>query len=99
MVGIIAVCWQRPLIIACSAFVGAYTLFLGIDMFANTGFADAVELMIKGEPLPPLETDTILMLVFSAVTCLVGVAVQFRSSRDYDHRQKETDVVYIKINS
>ena len=98
VVATIAVCWQKPIIIAASAFLGAYFLFYGIDEFAQTGFAETLEQIMRGEPIPTLETPTILMLAFAAVTAVLGVLVQIRTSRGKDHRQKTSDTVYIQIN-
>ena len=94
----IAVCWQKPLIIAASAFLGAYYLFYGIDAFANTGFAETLNQILRGEPVSDLETNTILMLTFSAVTAVLGVLIQIKTSKGKDHRQKNSDTVYIQIN-
>jgi membrane protein implicated in regulation of membrane protease activity len=98
VVGVIAVCWQKPLIIMTTAFLGAYFLFYGIDVFAATGFAAAVESILRGEPTGELATETLLMLIFAGVAAVLGALVQLRTGRDKDHRQKTADTVYIKIN-
>lgn len=47
VVGVIAIVWQKPLIIVSSSFVGSYMLFYGIDVFADTGFKDAMQLILS----------------------------------------------------
>ena len=98
MAGIISLCWQKPLIILCSAFMGAFLLFYGIDMFAQTGFADNIEALFDGEGLEDMDTDELLMLIFAPLTSLLGILAQIRLSRGKDHRQKDKDPIYIQIN-
>jgi len=95
--GVIAIFVQKILIIVSSSFVGAYLLFYGIDIYAMTGFYNAVQIIIQGESLPPLTDACIAMLACSFATAILGVIVQTVTTRDRDHT-KPNGAVYVKIN-
>jgi hypothetical protein len=96
--GVISLVWQKPLIIFSSSLVGSYLLYYGIDTFAQTGFAQSVELILKGQPPSELETEEIIMLIAALATAIIGIFFQFRTTRNRDHRQKTKDAVYVQIN-
>ena len=99
VVGIVAVCIQRPMVIAGSSVLGAYLLFYGIDVFAQTGYAATMDAILRGEPVPtPLNTPTIAMLASAAVAALLGMVIQARISRDKDHTKVAPRNEYVQIN-
>ncbi|KAI9145982.1 hypothetical protein BKA69DRAFT_1046656 [Paraphysoderma sedebokerense] len=62
-----------------TAIAGAYSIMLGIDVFAQTGFKDAVGRFVGDGTLPYNPTPAIYgMLAGTAVLALVGMAVQFK---------------------
>lgn len=100
--GILALVFQKPIIIIASSYVGSYILFYGIDVFAQTGFYDAAQRIIRGEkPVVDQCGDScIIMLCACVVTCVLGIIVQFATNRNRNHNDEKTSNgnVYIKIN-
>jgi len=95
--GVIAILLQKIVIIISSSFVGSYLLFYGIDIYAMTGFYNAMQSIVRGEILPPLTDACIAMLACSFATAILGVIVQIITNRNRDHT-KPGGAVYVKIN-
>jgi len=62
-----------------TSIAGAYSIVLGIDMFANTGFRDSASRFLgSGDVVYNLQKTTIYMLVAVPVLAILGMLVQFR---------------------
>ncbi|KAI9145985.1 hypothetical protein BKA69DRAFT_1046660 [Paraphysoderma sedebokerense] len=62
-----------------TAIGGAYSIMLGIDGFAKTGFSDAVGRFVGDGKLPYNPTPAIYaMLAGTAALAILGMVVQFR---------------------
>ena len=50
--GILALVFQKPVLILGTSVVGSYQFFLGVDTFADTGFKDAMEKILSVRARP-----------------------------------------------
>jgi len=71
---------QDTFIILATAFIGAYAIILGIDMFARTGFADSVRSFMDGNHDIGYQTnrDVYIMLGAMIILFIIGVLFQRR---------------------
>jgi len=82
IVGIILVTfWERTTVIIGTAFIGAYTIILGLDLFIHVGFAQAVAQLMGHEGSFQDSTGVYIMLGAVIVLFVVGAFVQFRYHR------------------
>lgn len=83
ILGLILACiFEEVIIILGTAFIGAYAIILGIDMFANTGFRLSVRAFLDGTPYST-SRDIYLMLGGLIGLFIVGSFVQYRFHRGH----------------
>ncbi|CAG8463532.1 10926_t:CDS:2 [Dentiscutata erythropus] len=78
-------CFFDTIIIVATAFIGAYAIILGADMFARTGFSQSVVSFLNGNTnIPPYETNTKIYVMLAAlvVIFIIGVLFQLRSHNE-----------------
>lgn len=72
--------FERFLIIVATSFIGSFVIFIGIDLYAQTGFADAVKRFLQAR-----STDVLIqsssgvrgMLGGTLALAIVGIFVQY----------------------
>ena len=94
LVGAIAIHFaEKPIIILCSSFSGAYSICYGIDTFTRLGYAGRLrETYNTGIERTNFEAQAQeigwqlgLLLAANIALFIIGVWYQFRSNRDRDH--------------
>ncbi|OZJ05599.1 hypothetical protein BZG36_01484 [Bifiguratus adelaidae] len=80
--------FERWMVILATAFIGAFLIVLGIDMFVGTGFAANASSFLHGDTsaLSDMTTDQYIMLAAVFVGFLIGAFVQHVFWRQYDYR-------------
>ncbi|CAG8467332.1 8909_t:CDS:2 [Diversispora eburnea] len=75
--------FEEHVIIIGTSFIGSYALFIGIDMFANTGFYNSVRAFMDGNHDIDYEANTkvYLMLVGMIVVFVIGALCQYKWHR------------------
>ncbi|CAG8441756.1 1443_t:CDS:2 [Ambispora gerdemannii] len=75
--------FENVILILSTALIGAYSIIFGIDMFANTGFREAVHEFLDGNHTIVYNTDTKVYLMLGGVLgfFIVGTAFQWRFHR------------------
>ncbi|KAI9027670.1 hypothetical protein CLU79DRAFT_740217 [Phycomyces nitens] len=79
---------ERPMIVIATAFIGAFAIFIGVDLYVKTGFVEAVETFLRVKNLGVFEATTQVrgMLGGTLGLALVGALLQWllirRSERD-----------------
>jgi len=74
--GIITVALPKILIAVGTSMFGSYLVFYGIDIFAQTGYADAFRVILSGDPHLPFDDVMYAMLACNGVLCGLGILVQ-----------------------
>ncbi|RIB22729.1 hypothetical protein C2G38_2033366 [Gigaspora rosea] len=75
-------CFFDTIIIVATAFIGAYAIILGVDMFARTGFSQSVFSFLNGNGQYETNTKIYIMLGALVVTFIIGVLFQLRSQNE-----------------
>uniref|UniRef100_A0A1D1Z0G6 Transmembrane protein 198 n=1 Tax=Anthurium amnicola TaxID=1678845 RepID=A0A1D1Z0G6_9ARAE len=88
ILGLLLACFFKDtLIILATAFIGAYAIILGIDLFARTGFAQSIRSFMVGgnHNIPDYTTNTKVYLMLAGMIAffIVGSIFQFRYHRNY----------------
>ncbi|RKP03049.1 hypothetical protein CXG81DRAFT_24359 [Caulochytrium protostelioides] len=78
--GIAILFLERPVMIIATAVLGSYAAFYGIDLFAGTGFADALPEFLGAGNGYDLTGPVGGMLIGWLVFCLLGMSYQFYSA-------------------
>jgi len=80
---ILAFFFKNTVIILATAFIGAFSIMLGIDMFARTGFKEGVRLSLDGNHDITFNASTkvYLMLVATIILFIIGAVFQWRYHR------------------
>ncbi|RHZ44209.1 hypothetical protein Glove_750g8 [Diversispora epigaea] len=75
--------FEEHVIIIGTSFIGSYAIFIGIDMFANTGFTNSVRTFMDGNHDIAYEANTkvYLMLVGMIVVFIIGALCQYKWHR------------------
>eukprot|EP00732_Lithocolla_globosa_P001286 Lithocolla_globosa_v1_NODE_615_length_3599_cov_28.429740.p2 type:complete len:230 gc:universal NODE_615_length_3599_cov_28.429740:644-1333(+) len=96
ILGFIAVWFQEPIIILCSAFTGAVLFLAGIDLFVQAGFVETLNAILTSRHLPEEVSDQVWMFVVaSPLLGLGGASIQFYMSRE--KKKKDQELHYIAI--
>ncbi|RGB34670.1 hypothetical protein C1646_624269 [Rhizophagus diaphanus] len=85
ILGLLLACFfKNTLIILATAFIGAYAIILGIDLFARTGFAQSVRAFLDKNNDTPYTTNTKIYLMLAGMLgfFIVGSLFQFRYHRN-----------------
>ena len=79
---------EKPVIIGSTALVGSYTIFIGIDTFANTGFNAAVQKVLFAGSIMEAKTSGAELGMVAGVLVTFGIAVsyQFKTTKNHKHR-------------
>jgi hypothetical protein len=83
---VFTVCFPNLAIILCTAFIGAFSIILGIDMFARTGFTETFSSMqnVNKDTLEYRVSGRVVgMLIGMIVLFLLGTIVQWHYFRTY----------------
>ncbi|CAG8461142.1 17167_t:CDS:2 [Cetraspora pellucida] len=89
LIGLLLTCFFiDTIIIVATAFIGAYAIILGVDMFVRTGFSQSVVSFLNGNrDIPPYETNTKIYIMLGAMVALfiIGAFFQhkFRTDKFY----------------
>jgi len=86
ILGLLLACFfKNTLIILATAFIGAYAIILGIDLFVKTGFAQSVRAFLDRNNDTPYTTNTKVYLMLAGMVgfFIVGSLFQFRYHRNY----------------
>ncbi|KAL0087725.1 hypothetical protein J3Q64DRAFT_1813911 [Phycomyces blakesleeanus] len=77
---------ERPMIVIATAFIGAFAIFIGIDLYVKTGFVEAVETFLKVKNLGVFEATTQVrgMLGGTLGLAVVGSLIQWLLIRRSD---------------
>ncbi|KXN70334.1 hypothetical protein CONCODRAFT_7090 [Conidiobolus coronatus NRRL 28638] len=83
VIGILAICLMKFMIVIATAFVGSQAVMIGIDVVANKGYINSVNVMAT---FKKTEMNAALwaMLGSSIALMLIGIIVQFKAFRDND---------------
>ncbi|KAI7868514.1 hypothetical protein BDF14DRAFT_560183 [Spinellus fusiger] len=78
---------ERPMIVIATAFVGSFAIFVGVDMYVNTGFNQAVEIFLKAKSLDVFQSSPQVrgMLAGTLGLALVGAIIQWLLIRNREH--------------
>ncbi|KAI9335942.1 hypothetical protein BDR26DRAFT_897281 [Obelidium mucronatum] len=72
--------WRMPIMIASTALGGSYATFVGLDVFAQTGFVDIARAIVSGRGgslgSVDISTKWIYMLSGCVLLAIVGISVQ-----------------------
>lgn len=80
--------FERLAVVLATSLVGAFLIMFGIDVFAHTGFAVAVQSFLDGGKFPDnVDTKIYIMLVSTLVLAIIGILIQYRL-----HWKKKSDV-------
>jgi MFS family permease len=82
---LLAIFFKNTFIILGTAFIGAYAIILGIDLFARTGFALSVKAFMDGNHDTDYKVNTkvYLMLAGMIVLFILGSIFQYRYYRNH----------------
>ncbi|CAG8564593.1 20577_t:CDS:2 [Cetraspora pellucida] len=89
LIGLLLTCFFiDTIIIVATAFIGAYAIILGVDMFVRTGFSQSVVSFLNGNlDIPPYDTNTKIYIMLGAMVVLfiIGAFFQhrFRTEKFY----------------
>jgi hypothetical protein len=86
IVGFLFACLNKnAFIILGTAFIGAYAIILGIDLFVRTGFAESVSAFTDGNHDVTYETNIKVYLMLAGMVALfiVGSLFQFKYHKDH----------------
>ncbi|KAF0528300.1 hypothetical protein F8M41_013203 [Gigaspora margarita] len=75
-------CFFDTIIIVATAFIGAYAIIFGVDMFARTGFSQSVVSFLNENGQYETNTKIYIMLGALVVTFILGVLFQLRSQNE-----------------
>jgi len=86
VIGIVTACLPKLFLAIATSWVGSYLVFYGIDVFAQTGYADAFQLILTGHAKSFTWTNAIYgMLIGNIVLAVIGILVQlFITGRGFD---------------
>ncbi|KAJ3346741.1 hypothetical protein HDU83_002686 [Entophlyctis luteolus] len=81
--GFLVLWFELPILIGATALIGSYILFVGIDVFAGTGFLTMTVTIVSSWSVDTstLSGKWIYMLVGCVVVALLGMAFQFHQVR------------------
>ncbi|KAJ3058485.1 hypothetical protein HDU99_006783 [Rhizoclosmatium hyalinum] len=80
--GVLIFFFEMPILIAATSVGGAYATFVGIDIFAQTGFVENARYITSGKSLSlDFGSKGFWMLGGCVLLALVGIAVQLREIR------------------
>ena len=90
IVGILALFLIKVVAIVATAWVGSFMTFVGIDVFAQTGFAQAVSEILSGQVATPnlYSPAAYAMLSACVVLAIIGMIVQFTLTGKGDHHSQ-----------
>jgi len=82
---LLAIFFKNILIILGTAFIGAYAIILGVDLFVRTGFASSVRAFMVGNHDADYEVNTnvYIMLVALFVLFILGSIFQYRYYKNH----------------
>jgi len=86
ILGLLLACFfKNTLIILGTAFIGAYAIILGIDLFAKTGFSQSVGAFMDGNHNTTYTTNTKVYLMLAGMIgfFIVGSIFQFRYHKNH----------------
>ncbi|KAJ2995016.1 hypothetical protein HDV02_001142 [Globomyces sp. JEL0801] len=91
IVGVVLVnIFEKPSLIGGTSLIGSYTLFSGLDYFLRTGFRDTIKGLLTGtDDIGDIEYKSaavLLMLAGVVVFTGVGVAYQYKTTKDLKYR-------------
>ncbi|RIA84463.1 hypothetical protein C1645_784020 [Glomus cerebriforme] len=80
VLGLLLACFfKNTLVILATAFIGAYAIILGIDLFVRTGFAQSVRTFMTSHDIPyETNRNVYLMLGGMIILFIIGTIFQFR---------------------
>ncbi|KAI8892940.1 hypothetical protein BC833DRAFT_625349 [Globomyces pollinis-pini] len=82
--------FEKPSLIGGTSLIGSYALFFGLDYFLKTGFRATVKGLLTGTTsvgeIQYQPTAVLLMLAGVVVFTGVGIAYQYRTTRDLKYR-------------
>lgn len=84
--GLLAVLLERKIIVVATAMSGAVAVSSGIDVFAKTGFNNALEQLVRNHAVADGEPRMYWMLVACGGAAVVGMVVQFLTTRVKGHK-------------
>lgn len=74
--GILAIVYERGVIILATAIVGAIAVCSGVDVFAQTGFNGAMQQFVRNKTPPPADGATFMLLGVCGAVAILGVLIQ-----------------------
>ena len=79
---------EKPAIISCTALLGSYATFIGLDTFTNTGFNTTLQnVVFAGSSVQTNVTGPELGMVAGVLVVFsLGCYYQFKSTKDHKHR-------------
>lgn len=78
--GLMAIVYERAIVMVATSIVGAVLLSSGIDVFAMTGFNEALQMLVKNKTHSQLTLPMIFMLATCSFIALIGFLVQLFAS-------------------
>ncbi|PVU85966.1 hypothetical protein BB559_006727, partial [Furculomyces boomerangus] len=79
--GLLVVYLKRPAIIISTSSYGPYSLFVGIDFFAKTGYKECITNILSEAKSPVKNTTAIyVMLVGAIIFAVIGAIIQFKTT-------------------
>jgi len=77
--GVVALIFQKALIITATSFGGAYAVVVGVDRFVHGGFSRVIPLLIEGNRgLIVCTYKTYIEFGACVLLCVIGMYIQFR---------------------
>eukprot|EP00732_Lithocolla_globosa_P007116 Lithocolla_globosa_v1_NODE_8749_length_786_cov_8.160055.p1 type:complete len:229 gc:universal NODE_8749_length_786_cov_8.160055:51-737(+) len=89
--------FKKVMIVGSTSWYGSYFFFYGVDQFADTGYAKALESILSGGSFDDLDTALYAMLGGSAAMFVCGLLVQFGLTGRGNHHESEDE--YEPINN
>ena len=83
--------FEKPILILSTSIVGSFSFIYGVDIFAHKGFIQAVRVFLGERSLSAtyeLTGVVIGMLVSVLILAGIGMVVQYRLSKNHEHRKK-----------